>query len=163
MSVITRIGWASSPAVRKSMLANRSSGTAPELVMARALRRAGLKYRGSRTHGQPLPYSPDFVVEGGVCVFVDGCFWHVCPTHGMRPKTNRGYWLPKLDENRRRDRRATRACADAGLSVLRVWECRLRSDADAVAGEVAQALLAHCLGQQTVRRLRPIRASRRKR
>jgi DNA mismatch endonuclease (patch repair protein) len=65
----------------------------------------------------------DIVFPGPrVAVFVDGCFWHSCPKHATFPKTNQGYWLPKLAENRERDRRQTTRLRAAGWTVLRVWE-----------------------------------------
>ena len=37
----------------------------------------------------PLPALPK------VAVFLDGCFWHACPKHGVKPRTNEGYWAAK--------------------------------------------------------------------
>jgi DNA mismatch endonuclease Vsr len=48
---------------------------------------------------QSLQKRPDFVFrEQRVAVFVDGCFWHGCPTHGRRPATNTEFWDKKLKE-----------------------------------------------------------------
>lgn len=55
-------------------------------------------------------------------MFIDGCFWHGCPEHQHIPKTNREYWVPKLQANVERDRRVDRALVDAGWEVIRVWE-----------------------------------------
>lgn len=38
------------------------------------------------------------------------------------PKANRDYWEAKLNDNVGRDRRNDRAFADAGWTVVRVWE-----------------------------------------
>jgi len=57
-----------------------------------------------------------------VAVFVDGCFWHVCPEHGRDPTVNEWYWAPKLRRNVERDRTADAALAEAGWQVVRVWE-----------------------------------------
>ena len=57
-----------------------------------------------------------------MAVFVDGCFWHRCPEHGTRPRTNADWWQAKLDRNVQRDRRVESALADAGWTVVRVWE-----------------------------------------
>ena len=57
-----------------------------------------------------------------VAVFVDGCFWHRCPAHGTRPRTNADYWQAKLDRNVARDRANDEALAAAGWRVFRVWE-----------------------------------------
>lgn len=55
-------------------------------------------------------------------MFVDGCFWHGCPTHFMRPKTNVGYWGQKIQGNKDRDTDTNRKLADAGWEVVRAWE-----------------------------------------
>jgi DNA mismatch endonuclease (patch repair protein) len=57
-----------------------------------------------------------------VAVFVDGCFWHRCPTHGLRPRSNRSYWDAKIGRNVERDERNNAALADAGWVVVRIWE-----------------------------------------
>lgn len=57
-----------------------------------------------------------------VVVFVDGCFWHRCPEHGVQPSTNSNYWTAKLDRNVARDRRNDAALEAAGWTVVRVWE-----------------------------------------
>jgi DNA mismatch endonuclease (patch repair protein) len=41
------------------------------------------------------------------------------------PKDNRGYWLPKIGGNRRRDQIINHALRRAGWRVFRVWEHEL--------------------------------------
>jgi DNA mismatch endonuclease (patch repair protein) len=66
---------------------------------------------------------PDIVfTKRRVAVFVDGCFWHSCPVHGVAPKKNLAYWEPKLAGNRERDARNTQTLVGAGWIVVRVWE-----------------------------------------
>ena len=55
-------------------------------------------------------------------VFLDGCFWHVCPEHGTIPKSNKEYWVPKLQQNVDRDRTIDREMRADGWRVLRFWE-----------------------------------------
>lgn len=57
-----------------------------------------------------------------VAVLVDGCFWHGCPKHATYPKSNQDYWLPKLAENKDRDKRQSARLRKAGWRVIRVWE-----------------------------------------
>jgi DNA mismatch endonuclease (patch repair protein) len=46
------------------------------------------------------------------------------------PKSNTGYWLPKLARNVERDKQNLRALREAGWSVLVIWDCELgRADA----------------------------------
>jgi DNA mismatch endonuclease (patch repair protein) len=56
-----------------------------------------------------------------IAVFVDGCFWHGCRDHGMVPRSNREWWLRKIDGNRRRDDETSTHLAALGWEVLRFW------------------------------------------
>ena len=49
-----------------------------------------------------------------VAVFVDGCWWHGCELHSMRPLSNTTYWLAKIAGNRRRDADTDARLAQAG-------------------------------------------------
>lgn len=76
---------------------------------------------------------PDFVFRAErVAVFVDGCFWHGCPRHATRPRQNRAFWDAKLARNEARDRVVTRGLRKAGWQVLRIWECALAKNRQAV-------------------------------
>jgi DNA mismatch endonuclease (patch repair protein) len=70
-----------------------------------------------------------------IAVFVDGCYWHGCPTHYVPPATNTAYWTAKIEGNRRRDAATTTALVDAGWIVIRIWE---HEDAHAAAAEIAR-------------------------
>ena len=115
--------WAASEGVRKSMVGNRNRDTNPELKIRSLVHREGLRYRVS---ARPLPEvrrTADMVFRPAkVAVFIDGCFWHGCPDHGSKPKSNRDYWLPKLRANKRRDAEIDLALRKSGWLVIRVWE-----------------------------------------
>src|SRR5256885_649199 len=69
---------ASSPAVSRSMKANRGSGTTPEVILRKALWAAGL--RGFRANFEHAPGRPDIAfTRRKVAVMVYGDFWHRCP------------------------------------------------------------------------------------
>ncbi len=71
--------------------------------------------------------SPDFVFPKlRVAIFVDGCFWHGCPTHCTTPASNVVFWRTKLAGNRIRDRHVSGALQRQGWVVLRFWEHQLR-------------------------------------
>lgn len=71
---------------------------------------------------------PDFVFRRArVAVFVDGCFWHGCPTHCRLPTTRRAYWTNKIAKNMRRDRNIRAALRRGGWTVWRFWEHEIRS------------------------------------
>jgi DNA mismatch endonuclease (patch repair protein) len=56
-------------------------------------------------------------------VFVDGCFWHGCPTCARNMPTNRrDFWVRKISQNVRRDNRVRNTLRRNGYSVMRIWE-----------------------------------------
>lgn len=119
----------------KSMKSNRSRNTSPELKVRRRLHAAGLRYRVDYRLLPPLRIRADIVfTRSRIAVFIDGCFWHSCPTHASAPKRNAAYWGPKLKRNVERDRETDASLAAAGWTVLRFWE---HEPAD----EVARAIL----------------------
>lgn len=96
------------------------ANTAPEMALRRALTRAGLRYR---LHRLDLPGRPDICFgPPKVAVFVDGCFWHGCPEHGVMPKANQEFWAEKLAANQARDRAKDRELLDRGWLPVHVWE-----------------------------------------
>lgn len=64
-----------------------------------------------------------------LAVFVDGCFWHRCPDHGLDPQANADWWRSKLDRNVSRDRATDEELAAIGWTVVRVWEHEAAVDA----------------------------------
>ncbi|WET79954.1 very short patch repair endonuclease [Amycolatopsis sp. QT-25] len=109
----------------RNMQANRRADTKPEVELRKALHHLGYRYRKDLrlTLDDGVKVRPDVVFTARkVAVFVDGCFWHVCPEHGRQPTSNEWYWAPKLRRNVERDRRVTSALEGAGWRVVRIWE-----------------------------------------
>lgn len=91
--------------------------------MRKLLHAAGLRYRVN----VPVPGMPRRTIDivfgpAKIAVFLDGCFWHGCPEHATRPKSNAEWWRAKLDKNIARDRETTDHLEAAGWTVLRFWE-----------------------------------------
>jgi DNA mismatch endonuclease (patch repair protein) len=120
---MTGDSWATSPAARAAMVANRSRDTGPELALRRELHHAGLRYRVNTRPLVGVRRTADVVfTRTKVAVFLDGCFWHGCPEHYRAPSANSGYWAAKLERNTTRDRRVNDLLREAGWEVVRVWE-----------------------------------------
>lgn len=102
----------------------RSSGNRDtEVVLASLFRRH--RVTGWRRN-QPGFGKPDFVFKKfNLAVFVDGCFWHRCPTHGTQPKGNRSFWKKKFERNEIRARLVNGTLRRRGWRVLRIWEHEL--------------------------------------
>jgi DNA mismatch endonuclease (patch repair protein) len=75
-----------------------------------------------------------------VAVFVDGCFWHGCPIHYVRPRTRTDHWAGKLHENVERDRQQTLALEALGWNVVRIWEHEVEEALAAVVQRVQGAV-----------------------
>lgn len=106
----------------------KSKDMKPELVIRRLVHRLGYRYR---LHRKDLPGKPDLVFgPKRKVIFVNGCFWHGHELEGCldsrRPKSNTGYWGPKLERNKVRDATNVALLEAAGWKVLTVWECQTK-------------------------------------
>jgi len=102
----------------KTMSAIRSKNTIPEVALRRALWAKGYRFR--------IQYGKEKIdiafPTRKIAIFVDGCFWHCCPIHGHLPKSNKEYWIPKLNKNKLRDIGTTERLENERWIVLRIWE-----------------------------------------
>lgn len=113
----------SSVQVSTRMSRARRRDTAPELALRRELHARGLRYRVA----YPIPGQRRRTIDiaftkAKVAIFVDGCFWHGCPDHGTKPRSNSAWWQEKLAANAARDGDTDRALCEIGWRVLRFWE-----------------------------------------
>jgi DNA mismatch endonuclease, patch repair protein len=115
------------PLTRSQIMARiRSTDTRPEVVTRAAVHALGIRFR---KHVKSLAGNPDLAnKKAGWAIFVHGCFWHChegCPL-ASNPKSNRGYWDPKLRRNVTRDAEKVAMLRAQGFQVLVVWECEVR-------------------------------------
>jgi DNA mismatch endonuclease, patch repair protein len=120
-----------SAARSRNMAAVKRADTKSEVELRSALHVNGHRFRKDfalRVGGRLV--RPDIVfTKVRVAVFVDGCFWHMCPRHGTMPATNVTFWRTKLEGNASRDREQARLLTDAGWLVVRIWEHEPLADA----------------------------------
>ena len=96
----------------------KRSNTKPELVLRAILKGSGLIYQPKGVYG-----NPDFADrKRKVAIFVDGCFWHGCPIHYKKPKSNVKYWASKIKRNMKRDTMVNAKLEADGWRVIRIWE-----------------------------------------
>ncbi|WP_082569794.1 very short patch repair endonuclease [Knoellia sp. Soil729] len=131
----------SSERVRLRFRRQKTRDTRPEMALRRELFRRGMRYRVN----YPVPGLPRRTIDitfprQRLAIFVDGCFWHGCPIHGVPPKANAEWWREKIDRNRVRDSETTQLLTEHAWRVLRVWEHDVRNNLLVVAGSVEQAL-----------------------
>ena len=110
----------SSPVVSEQMRRMPVKDSRGEVLLRTELHALGLRFR---KHLRGLPGTPDVAfTRARIAVFLDGCFWHGCPNHGVLPKANRAWWKAKLDGNKQRDRRKDEALRELGWLPVHVWE-----------------------------------------
>ena len=109
----------------------RSKNTKPEVILAKLLKKS--KIKGFKTQYN-IEGKPDIAFpKQKIAIFLDGCFWHCCPIHCKKPKSNKAYWLPKLRGNVNRGKVIVKHLRTQGWKVIRVWEHELRHRAKTVA------------------------------
>lgn len=132
-------GRAVPEARRRNMSAITRRDTAPELALRRALHSLGLRYRVDFAPVDPRRRADIVFTRMRLAIFVDGCFWHGCPLHYRRPKSNGDYWPAKIALNVARDEDSTRRLEGEGWEVLRVWA---HEDMGVIAGFIASKVRA---------------------
>ena len=93
-----------------------------ETKLAKELWRKGLRYRKNY---KKLPGSPDIaVLKYHIAVFVDGEFWHGKDWGSKKEqlKSNRAYWIEKIEENIARDKRNDSLLSEMGWKPIHFWE-----------------------------------------
>lgn len=93
-----------------------------ETVLAKMLWHLGYRYR---LNYKKLPGSPDIaLLKNKVAIFVDGEFWHGqnWAERKIKLKSNKDYWIEKIEENISRDKRNNSSLVDLGWIVIRFWE-----------------------------------------
>lgn len=141
----------SSAGVSERMRRQLRQGTAPELALRQALHARGHRYRvawpvpGGRRRTIDIAFT-----RRRVAVFVDGCFWHCCPSHATWPESNADWWATKLRRNVERDRETDELLIEAGWSVVRVWEHEEVAEAVRLVESVLAARPGEALQDQVV-------------
>ena len=123
----------------RNMSAIRSKNTNPETVVRSLLFALGYRYR---LHRKDLPGKPDIILKKhNTVIFVHGCFWHQhkeCIRANI-PKSNKKYWIPKLERNVERDKINKRELNRLGWNVITIWECETK-DSGKITAELKKKL-----------------------
>ena len=133
---------------KKCMQSNKSKGTKPELVLAKAMWALGLRYR---KNSGSIFGKPDFSFKKyKVAVFVDVEFWHGKDWEQRKAKIkgNREFWIAKIERNIRRDMEVTGRLKAEGWTVLRFWSNDVVKNAGCHAEKVKEIIQARRIDLQ---------------
>ncbi|MEC1356515.1 very short patch repair endonuclease [Bacillus sonorensis] len=111
----------------KTMKAIRSQSKL-ENIFTKALWKKGYRFR---KNSKTLFGKPDISIKKyKIVIFIDSCFWHVCPLHSNEPKSNQDYWKSKLLRNQQRDKKVNEYYRENGWHIKRIWEHEIKEDFD---------------------------------
>ena len=118
----------------------RSKDTQIEVKLRKELWSRGLRYR---KNVKSIPGKPDIAFIGKkVAVFCDSEFWHGYDWDNRKDdiKTNREFWIPKIERNMQRDIEVNAMLSEQGWVVFRFWGKEIEKDlgtcADRIEAEV---------------------------
>lgn len=106
---------------RKNMQAVKAKDSEIELILRKELWRRGIRYR---KNVKSIIGKPDIAFIGKkVAIFCDSEFWHGYnwDTSKNKIKSNRDFWIPKIERNIQRDIEVNNALEALGWKVLRFW------------------------------------------
>lgn len=112
----------------KLMRKIRSKNTKTEILLRKALYKKGLRYR---INVSKYPGKPDILIpKSKIAIFIDGEFWHGYNWEKKREtiKSNRDYWIKKIERNIERDIKVNDELKEMGFKVFRFWEKDIKKD-----------------------------------
>ncbi|MUH35056.1 very short patch repair endonuclease [Zobellia amurskyensis] len=136
-------GFYTTPKRSKIMSKIRGKNTKPELAFRKALYAAGYRYR---IDYKKLIGKPDIALKKyKTVIFIDGEYWHGYNWEERKPKvkTNREFWIAKIERNIQRDEEVNEELERLGYKVFRFWETEIKKELDRCLTEVTQHLESH--------------------
>ena len=125
---------------RRNMQAIKSKDTTIELALRKALWNKGIRYR---KNCKTLIGKPDIAItKYKIAVFCDSEYWHGYDweNRNQKIKSNREYWIPKIERNMTRDKEVNAALEQEGWTVIRFWERQIRKEMDRCVDEILTAI-----------------------
>ena len=105
----------------RNMMAVKNKGSKIETMLQKELWHRGLRYR---KNAKNIYGKPDIAFIGKkVAVFCDSEFFHGYDWENKNKeiKSNRDFWISKIEKNMERDKKVTELLASEGWTVLRFW------------------------------------------
>lgn len=125
---------------RRNMKAVKNKGSKIETMLQKELWRRGLRYR---KNAKTVYGKPDIAFIGKkVAVFCDSEFFHGYDWENKNKeiKSNRDFWIPKIEKNMQRDREVTEKLTSEGWIVLRFWGNEIKKDLLGCADKIEAAV-----------------------
>ena len=118
----------------------RAKDSKIEVKLRKELWSRGMRYRKNVAN---VMGKPDLAFIGKkVAVFCDSEFWHGYDWENRKAqiKTNKDFWITKIERNMERDREVTERLRNEGWIVLRFWGREIMDETSRCADEIEQAV-----------------------
>ena len=127
------------PEQNSAMMRNiKNKGSNIETALQLELWRRGLRYRKNNTK---VLGKPDITFKSRkIAIFCDSEFWHGYDWDHRKDdfKSNRDFWIPKIERNMERDKEVTAALEEDGWIVLRYWGKDIMARTSEIADEIEE-------------------------
>ena len=124
----------------KNMQAVKNKNTKIEVLLRKELWSRGLRYQ---KNSKKVFGKPDIVFIGKkVAVFCDSEFFHGYDWENKQKeiKSNRDFWIPKIERNMQRDKEVNDTLEKSGWTVLRFWGNDIKKNLQACADEIERVV-----------------------
>ena len=124
----------------KNMTAVKSKGTKIEVLLQKELWHRGLRYKKNVKN---IYGKPDIAFIGKkIAVFCDSEFFHGFDweIRSKEIKSNREFWIPKIEKNIQRDKDVTDKLKKDGWIVLRFWGNEIKNDVSGCADKIESVI-----------------------
>lgn len=125
---------------RKNMQAIKSTATKDEVRLAKALWKLGYRYR---KNNKKIFGKPDLTFANyKIAIFIDSEFFHGkdWETQQLRIKSNRDYWIPKIERNMKRDIEVNDYLLSKNWKVLRFWSKEIQKELESCIEKIKQEI-----------------------
>ena len=124
----------------KNMQAVKNKNTKIEVLLRKELWSRGLRYQ---KNSKKVFGKPDIVFIGKkVAVFCDSEFFHGYDWKNKQKeiKSNRDFWIPKIERNMQRDIEVTEKLTSDGWTVLRFWGNDIKKNLHSCADQIERVV-----------------------
>jgi DNA mismatch endonuclease (patch repair protein) len=124
----------------KCMSHIRSKNTSIEVLLRKALWHEGIRYR---KNDSKLPGKPDIAItKYRIAIFCDGELWHGKDWENRKKqiKTNRDYWIPKIERNIERDIENEKKLESMGWIIIRFWGKEIKKNLIDCVSEIKEVI-----------------------
>ncbi len=123
------------------MQAIKSTATKGEVRLAKALWKLGYRYR---KNNKKIFGRPDLTfAKYKIAIFVDSEFFHGkdWETEQLRTKSNREYWIPKIQRNIERDQEVNAFLISKNWIILRFWSKEIEKNLEVCVAKIEGAIM----------------------